>query len=648
MKIKKGLVREFFLCFFIAVVSISMAKVSVFNSHFIFVTPWIFFCFFYNKGYGILSFVTSLVYLGLYNKWYFLLMTIVLFGLFFVKNILRFSNKKMSLVLGFYNFAFVFVCSIFERFIIGDSMYFLPFIAGVISYWLMIYYYELCFSLKGIENKKLNSSLCSFALIILGLAAKGVNIEVGVIDISFIVLLFLSFTGVKIGFEVGAVYTLVMLGVLFFYEGLNLELLVFSYTFILLFFIDRASRITRLFTYVGSVFLIINYFELSYYLIINYCLAGFLFSFIPKRFMKSVCEVCYGSEVYIEMVKEENKKFNLDIAKKIIKMEEIFSIVCEKIEVKERIKKSDKKLLMEEINMFDGLLKKFSDEIKENYNFDCNYNIEKEFYKYNVDLLDFKLRKNIFKRKIIEMDVRCEKNEIQSFVLPLVNKVFKSQFEVVMIKRNEFFGYYSLILSSKKRMDFKYGISQKSLDKKFCGDSYLVYENEDKYIFAISDGMGTGVVARESSKLALDLFKKFMDVGFDLFQTLKSLNCVLKSKYDKDNYTTLDLFVYDKYEEKFYFCKNGASSSYVVGEDMQVIQGNKLPLGIIDKAEFEFSEVKVNKGDCVVLASDGIGEIGFENICKVKKKEAQKISEILINKGKEIRDDKTVFVIKIC
>ena len=38
---------------------------------------------------------------------------------------------------------------------------------------------------------------------------------------------------------------------------------------------------------------------------------------------------------------------------------------------------------------------------------------------------------------------------------------------------------------------------------------YKVYENNKFKVFAISDGMGTGKQARDASKLALDLFKKF-------------------------------------------------------------------------------------------------------------------------------------------
>ena len=225
---------------------------------------------------------------------------------------------------------------------------------------------------------------------------------------------------------------------------------------------------------------------------------------------------------------------------------------------------------------------------------------------------------------------------------------FGCGFEVNKINYNEVFNCYNLFLTNKKRTDFKYGISQRSLDKEHCGDSYLVYENDKIYAFCLSDGMGVGESAKSYSKQALDLFKKFMDIGFDLRQTLKSLNSLLKDKYNKECYSTLDLFIYDKLEEKFYICKNGASSSYLIGKEKRIINGNKLPLGIVEKVEFDIEEISLNKGDLIIMCSDGVGENCFLDMENIVKSNPQKISEIILDNEKSIKDDKTVFVIKIC
>ena len=375
---------------------------------------------------------------------------------------------------------------------------------------------------------------------------------------------------------------------------------------------------------------------------------SFLVLFIPNSFAKYLSGFCYGSEVYIEKINSDNKKFNLEISKKIIKMEEVFSLVCEKINIKDRIKKNDRRMLVEEIDIFKCLLENFSDEIKGNYNFEYNYMFEKEFYKYGVDLMRFDLKENVFKKKVIEIDVRCDKKEIYSFIVPLVSKIMKKRFDIASIRYDEVFGYYSLKLESKKNISFNYGVSQRSFDKSCCGDSYLVYENNDIQAFIISDGMGVGKSAKEISKLTIDLFKKFMDVGFGVKQTLKSLNNILKGKCCKDSYSTIDVFLYDKINNKFYFYKNGANDSYLFNDNKTLIKGSGLPLGIVDNFEFKLQEIKFGKGDYLVMLSDGVKEVTLLDMEKIKNRSLQKMSEDIIGKDDNLDDDRTVFVIKIC
>jgi serine/threonine protein phosphatase PrpC len=645
---KRKLVKNFLLYLFVSLLSVLMANISFFNSHFVFAVPWIFFCFLYGKWYGATALVSSFLFLGIIDKWLFLIMPIVLFGIVFVRNILKLNNRKMKYIVGVYVFVIVFICSLLEVLIASDKNYFLLFIMGVVGYWLMIYYCDFYFVSKNIGDVKFDARISSFVLIVIGSSILNADIDFGVLDLSLVLLLFLSFIGAKIGLEVGTIYTLSMLGFMFVKSGLVVDLIIFGYTFLFVFFASNVSKVTFFFSYLVGALFVVYSLNFPYLNVLNYLVADIIFLIVPISFIRFICGICYGSDTYIKRINRDNKKFNLTIADKIIKMEEIFSLVCEKIDVKERIKKNDKKLLVDEVNVFNNLLKRFSEDIKDNYDFDFNYKVEKEFYRYGIDLLQFKQYEDILKNKIISIDVRCEKKEIDGLVVPLTNKVVGGSFAVSKVSYNDVFGYYSLRLVNKKRVNFEYGVSQKSLDKKACGDSYLVYENDKVYVFAISDGMGTGNAAKKSSKLALDLLRKFMDIGFDLKQTLLSMNSILKDKYSKECYSTLDLFVFNKFEGKFYFCKNGASDSYLFNGESEIIHGNKLPLGIVDKLEIEFKEIFLKKGDCLVMASDGVSENNIKGIKEMLNKNSQKLSEIIIRENDSVIDDRTVFVIKIC
>lgn len=645
---KENLIKRILIYFAICIVSFSLCKINLFSNYFVFVVPFICFCFLNNKSYGVFSFLFSSLFLGLINKWFMLLMICVGVSFIFVSNFIKSSTRKLKLILCFYNFIVVFLLGVVSNVIYRDNMYLLSFFCGVIGYWVMYYFYDLYLSLKNRWECKLDSRISSFVFIFFGVLFLGLDIKIYNLDVSYIFLLFLSFVAVRTSIEVGCVYTLVMLAMLFFYKDFSYELLIFCGSFLITFFLSKVSKITLFFTYSFAVLFAFYYFNLDYLGGIDYLVASLLFVLVPSSSINKLSEVCYGSEAYIKRLKENGKSFNLKIANKIIKMEEVFSLVCEKIDIKDRIKKNDRKLLIEEVNLFSDLLKSFSNEIKSNYNFDVNYFVEREFYKYGLDLLGVNMSEDIFNNKIIEVDVRCNKKEVEELVVPLINKTFNNNFEIRELSYNDIFGYYSIVLVKRKRRVIKYGVSQKSFDKSVCGDSYLVYENDSKYVFALSDGMGVGESAKESSKLALDLFQKFMNIGFSLEQTLKSLNSILVEKYSKDNYSTLDLFIYDKLEDKYYICKNGASDSYLLNENKEIIKGNDLPLGIIDKKEYIAKEVNLSKGDLLFMVSDGVGELDMLKLEKLKNKNCQKISEVIVDMNNDINDDKTVFVIKVC
>lgn len=642
---KREKFNEIFFVFIVVVSSIFLAKITLFDSRLTFSVPFIYYCFLRGKMYGIISFLSFFLFMINVDKRLLSILVIIFASFYFVKSLLRCNCGKLINILSFYNFIIVFVCSLVEKYLAKGNFYYLNFFVGVISYWFMRYLCEFYFSCKGNENLRLDSRLSCFFLVLLGLIAIGANVEFSFINISFVFLLVLLFIGVRIGIEVGAVYGLVMLGIMYFLESAYFNLFLLSATFLIAFFLSKVSKWTMFFTYISGISFIFYFENINYLESINYFVAGFVFFCIPSSFLRWLSCKCYGNDAYIKKVCEDNKRFNCEIANKIVQMEEVFSLVCEKIDIKERIKKNDKKLIAEEVNIFDNLLKSFSSKIKDAYNFDGGCLIERELYKYDIDLLNFNESEDVFKNKIIQMDVRCEKKEIYTLINPVVNKIMNNQFKVVSVKFNDVFSYYSVALSCKKKVNFKYGIAQKSLDKRVCGDSYLVYENNSVFVFAISDGMGTGLVAKNASKLTLDLFKKFMDIGFSLNQTLKSLNNILKNKFEKESYSTLDLFVCDKLNNKYYFCKNGASNSYLFSNQKSVIRGNTLPIGIVENMQFKIEEIAIKKGDCVVMTSDGIGEIMIE---KIKINNVQKISERIVNQEDVINDDKTVFVIKIC
>ena len=218
MNDKRSLLKNFLLYLFFGLISAAISNISLFNNHFVFVVPWIYFCFLNNKSYGLVAILSSFVYSVVENTWLSLLMVIVILSVIFIKNVLKINNSKMVNVLCVYNFFVVLICGILENVIVKENMFFLCYITGVVSYWVMRYFCDFYFACKKKENKFFDQRVSCFILIILGIILVGSNLSFWWIDFWLVGLLILSYIGVKIGLEVGVIYSLVMFGILLVYR----------------------------------------------------------------------------------------------------------------------------------------------------------------------------------------------------------------------------------------------------------------------------------------------------------------------------------------------------------------------------------------------------------------------------------------------
>ena len=631
--------------FIIAFISYCLCNINIMGSNFVFALPWILFCFLFGKNYGTVSYLVSFIVMGSFNRVFYLIMLGFLATFVIFRCFLKLNSKKLFLQISFYDFVNVFIGSLISMLLMDNFNIIYCFFLSVGSYWLMRCFCDLYLNItksSDVFNFSYNNTV--FLLFISGVCFLGLNLRAGVINISFIVITLLSFVAGRIGKEEGIMYSF-LLFVMFVLHNYNVDfsILLFLSTSLFSSFFNRVSKLTLVFTYILMCLGFVYYFKLDYLLLINYIISSIIYLFVPSFVIDKFAGVCEGSENFGNRISEEHKKFSSKLANKIIDMEEVFSLVCKKIDVKGRLKKSDRLLLSEEVNVFGDILSSFSEDITKNHNDVC-CKIEQELYKFGFDLLNLYVKENVFKNKVISLSIRCEKKDIERLILPLISRIIKRKMRISDIKYNDIFDYYNIVFKECKNNMFKYGVSQKAKNGKVCGDSYLVYENDDSKMFLISDGMGFGSLAKKRSKQAIDIFKKFIDIGFDVEHSIVSLNHILKGDFSKDSYTTFDLFVYDKYKEEFYFYKNGACDSYVISNDITVIEGDDLPLGIMDKIQFKKNKIELKNGDYVIMVSDGVKE---ETINNLKNSDPQKMCNEIISRQNEIVDDESVIVIKI-
>jgi stage II sporulation protein E len=153
------------------------------------------------------------------------------------------------------------------------------------------------------------------------------------------------------------------------------------------------------------------------------------------------------------------------------------------------------------------------------------------------------------------------------------------------------------------------------------GDHYTFLTGSDgKYILALSDGMGSGVIASKHSKTTINLLEQLFDSGLDQTLSLKLINSVLAIKTLEDSFTTLDLSIIDLYTAEVEFIKIGAVPTFIKRKNSVFqIQNYSLPVGVLSDLDPEMLKHRLSDGDFIVMLSDGMLE-AFNN--KDEKKEA--------------------------
>lgn len=212
-------------------------------------------------------------------------------------------------------------------------------------------------------------------------------------------------------------------------------------------------------------------------------------------------------------------------------------------------------------------------------------------------------------------------------------------------------------------IDVETGVCSSSKTGGVSGDSYICTPlSKNQYMIAISDGMGSGEKAAAESQLTVNMLYDFMRAGFDVELALNAMNSMLLIKSAEEIFSTVDLAIVDLERSRMRFYKIGAAMAFIKRNDaVTTIKQAAPPMGIIERIQVENMDLKVMKGDMLIMVSDGVTEADREDleglwlenaIRQIKSKNPQTVADLITKEASDRydtreRDDMTVVVVAV-
>ena len=272
----------------------------------------------------------------------------------------------------------------------------------------------------------------------------------------------------------------------------------------------------------------------------------------------------------------------------------------------------------------------------------------------NIDVEGVSIRKQ--DRFIIEVysNQPVETNSVEE----ILTKVLK---EKIVINEESTVGNKTVYLSEDKYI-MAIGMAENYKNQNIVsGDSILNVRLKDgKYLIALSDGMGTGKKAMESSTQALKMLENLLLSGFDKSTSISLITTSLINK-NEEMFATLDIAIVDLYKGNIEFIKSGACPTYIKNKKrVQIVKSNSLPAGMINNQDnLQVFDRDIEPGEIMLMCTDGILDSNIEYKNKelwikylledIETNNTKKIADLVLNEAIDnnfgkAKDDMTLVV----
>lgn len=354
-------------------------------------------------------------------------------------------------------------------------------------------------------------------------------------------------------------------------------------------------------------------------------------------------------------------------------MEENIAQIVRTINISYKISKLDfiwrkkaaenKKTMGKQLNEVSKAIQKMAENIELDLQNEAQYSKEKseiiELLKQkSINVEDITIKKE--NRYILEIYLEeiLEQSKIE-----LTKKILTQVFQEKIVENEEASVGKKICFISEDKYDMAIATSEMTKSKsEESGDSILNIRLKDgKYLIALSDGMGTGLKAKQSSEKALRMLENLLLSGFDKKISLDLINTSLMNQ-NSEMFATLDIAIVDLYKGNIEFIKSGACPTYIKNKkSVQVVKSNSLPTGIVGENNLQIFDKDISSGDIMLMCSDGILDANIEYKNKelwlkyvledIETTNTKKIADLILNEAIDnnfgvVKDDMSLIVCK--
>lgn len=360
--------------------------------------------------------------------------------------------------------------------------------------------------------------------------------------------------------------------------------------------------------------------------------------------------------------KDVSNSLNTDIAQMIRSINTAYKISKANFVWQKKVEQNQK-TMQSQLNGVSKAIKDMADGIKQEIEVEEKYETQKlqivELLKAKqIEPQDISITKQ--KRFIIEIYVG---EILETAKIDAIAKILTEVLEEEIVYNEEASVGNRLNFLSKDKFIMAIGSMQTTKAKsELSGDSILNIRLKDgKYLIAISDGMGSGREAKNSSTKAVKMLENMLLSGFDKEISIDLINSTLMNK-NEELFATLDIAIVDLYEGNIEFIKSGACPTYLKNKKkIQMIKSNSLPTGIVNEMSIQSFDADIESGEIMLMCTDGILDSNVEYKNKelwikymledIETNNTQKIADIILNEAIDnnygvAKDDMSVVVCK--